>query len=86
MASTWASVIFSDLFTKSVDRRRPEVLDHWRDAQSWIVPPVMVRGNVLGSSMGFDLLVGFTRLGNLLGLLDRQQVPEDRRHLVWVGS
>jgi hypothetical protein len=31
-------------------------------------------------------LVGFTRLGNLLGLLDREEVPESRRHRVWLGE
>jgi hypothetical protein len=32
------------------------------------------------------MLVGFTRLGNLLGLLDRAEVPEAQRHRVWVGT
>jgi hypothetical protein len=64
---------------------RVEVVEHWRDAHSWFAPPVMVAGDVLGSSVGYELLVGFTRLGNLLGVLDREEVPEVQRHLVWVG-
>lgn len=64
---------------------RIEVVEHWRDAHSWFAPPVMVAGEVLGSSVGYELLVGFTRLGNLLGLLDRDEVSEVRKHLVWVG-
>jgi hypothetical protein len=64
---------------------RVEVVEHWRDAGSWFAPPVMVAGDVLGSSVGYELLVGFTRLGNLLGMLDREEVPEVTRHLVWVG-
>jgi hypothetical protein len=64
---------------------REEVIAHWRDAGSWFVPPVIVAGDLLGTSVGYELLVVFTRLGNLLGLLDRQQVPEVQRHLVWVG-
>jgi hypothetical protein len=64
---------------------REDVVAHWRDAQSWFAPPVMVAGEVLGSNVGYELLVGFTRLGNLLGLLDRQEVPEERKHLLWVG-
>ena len=43
-------------------------------------------GEVTGSGFEYELLVGFTRLGNLLGLLDRQEVPEMQRHRVWVGS
>jgi hypothetical protein len=33
-----------------------------------------------------ECLVGFTRLGNLLGLLDRQDIPEYPAHRVWLGS
>ncbi len=64
---------------------REEVVAHWRDAHSWFAPPVMVDGEVLGNNVGYELLVGYTRLGNLLGLLDRQEVPEAKQHLVWVG-
>jgi hypothetical protein len=64
---------------------REEVVAHWRDAHSWVLPPVLVTGDLLGSSVGYELLVGFTRLGNLLGLLDRQEVSEVQKHLVSVG-
>jgi hypothetical protein len=43
------------------------------------VPPVLIATNLLGGSSGFELLVGFTRLGNLLGLLDREEVPETQK-------
>jgi len=64
---------------------REDVIAHWGDAQSWFAPPVIVAGEVLGTNVGYQLLVGFTRLGNLLALLDRQEVPEVKRHLVWLG-
>jgi hypothetical protein len=64
---------------------RQEVVDHWRDAKSWIVAPVIVAGDLLGGGSGLELLVGYTRLGNLLGMLDRQEVSEVQRHLVWVA-
>jgi len=67
-----------------VDERQ-DVVDHWHDAKSWIVPPVIVAGDLLGGGTGFELLVGCTRLGNLLGMLDRQEVSEVHKHLVWVG-
>jgi hypothetical protein len=67
-----------------VDERQ-EVVDHWRDAKSWIVPPVIVDGDLLGGGAGQELLIGYTRLGNLLALLDRQEVKEIQKHLVWVG-
>jgi hypothetical protein len=65
---------------------REEVVNHWKDAKSWVVPPVVVSGDSLGGGAGFELLVGYTRLGNLLGLLDREEVKESQKHLVWVGK
>ena len=64
---------------------REEVVSHWKDAKSWIVPPVALSAKLFGGGGGFELLVGFTRLGNLLGMLDRQEVKETQKQLVWVG-
>jgi hypothetical protein len=64
---------------------REEVVNHWNEAKSWVVPPVVVSGDILGGGAGYELLVGYTRLGNLLGMLDRQEVGEAQKHLVWVG-
>jgi hypothetical protein len=47
---------------------REEVTSHWKEAKSWVAPPVVV---------------GYTRLGNLLGMLDREEVREAQKHLVW---
>jgi hypothetical protein len=33
---------------------RQEVVDHWRDAKSWIVPPVAVSFDLLGGGAGLD--------------------------------
>jgi hypothetical protein len=59
---------------------REEVVSHWRDAKSWIVPPVAVSFDLLGGGAGTELLIGYTRLGNLLALLDRQEIPEIQKH------
>lgn len=64
---------------------RVEVVEHWRGQGSWFAPPVIVEGEVLGTNIGYELLVGVTRFGNLLGMLDREEVPEVQRHLVWAG-
>jgi hypothetical protein len=64
---------------------REEVVTHWKEAKSWIVAPVVVSAELLGGGGGLELLVGFTRLGNLLGMLDREEVKETQKHLVWVG-
>jgi len=68
-----------------VDERQ-EVVDHWRDAKSWMVPPVAASCDLLGGGAGLELLIGCTRLGNLLALLDREEVPEIQKHLVWTGG
>jgi hypothetical protein len=65
---------------------RVEVVNHWKQAKSWLVAPVVVDVALLGGGSGYELLVGYTRLGNLLGMLDRQEVKEVQKHLVWVGS
>jgi hypothetical protein len=65
---------------------RQEVINHWRDSHSWFAPPVVIAGDLLGGNTGIELLVGFTRLGNLLALLDRQEVKETHKHLVWIGK
>lgn len=46
---------------------------------TWIRAPILVTGDVLQSLVEYELLVGFTRLGNLLGALDRQDLPEYSR-------
>lgn len=65
---------------------RDAVVEHWLSQLTWLRPPILVTGEVTGSGFEYELLVGFTRLGNLLGLLDRQEVPEMKKHRVWVGE
>jgi hypothetical protein len=65
---------------------RPEIIDHWRTAGTWLRAPILVSDQVIGSPLADECLVGFTRLGNLLGLLDRQDIPEYATHRVWLGS
>lgn len=64
---------------------RPGIVAYWVEHGTWFRPPILVTGDVTGNGYQHELLVGFTRLGNLLGLLDREEVPESRRHRVWVG-
>jgi hypothetical protein len=70
---------------EGVQDERPEIIEYWRTAGTWLRAPILIAGEALGSSLTNVCLVGFTRLGNLLGLLDRQEVPEGARHRVWLG-
>jgi hypothetical protein len=64
---------------------RDEVQASWRDARTWVRAPVLIEGEVVGMSLGLEVLVGFTRLGDLLGMLDRGEVREVQGHKIWVG-
>ena len=71
--------------TLGLEDDREEIVAHWREAQSWLRKPVALSGELLGSNLRYQWRVGFTRLGNALGLLDRQELPEWSVHRVWVG-
>jgi hypothetical protein len=64
---------------------RPEVVASWRTSGTWVRAPVLVDGGVLSNLYRYELLVGFTRVGDLLGLLDRGDIREMTTHRVWVG-
>lgn len=68
-----------------VTDERPSVIEAWRVEHSWRVPPVLVTGEVIGSDYPHVLLVGNSRLGNLLALLERGEVSPEHRHRVWIG-
>jgi hypothetical protein len=70
---------------EGVQDDRPEIVDHWHTAGTWLRLPIIVAGEIFGSPLGNECLVGFTRLGNLLGLLDRQEIPESCVHRIWLG-
>jgi hypothetical protein len=70
---------------EGIQDERPEVIAHWRDLRTWLRSPILVSGEVTGTFLDAQCLVGFTRFGNLLGLLDRHEIPEAARHLVWFG-
>lgn len=64
---------------------RPDVVASWQEEGTWVRPPVIVDGDVLSNLYRYELLVGFARVGDLLGLLDRGEVKETATHRVWVG-
>jgi len=70
---------------EGVEDERPDVMEHWQNAGTWMRAPVLVAGEVIATSLDAQCLVGFTRLGNLFGLLDRQEFADAARHRVWLG-
>jgi hypothetical protein len=72
-------------FMEGLSDEREAVLVQWEQASTWLRVPVLISGEVLGSGVEYELLVGNTRVGNLLGLLDRMEVAEALRHRAWIG-
>ena len=64
---------------------REEVMNHWLEAKSWMRSPIVLAGDLFQTALQYELIVGFTRFGNLLGALDRQDVPESLRHTILSG-
>jgi hypothetical protein len=60
-------------------------MEHGTASHTWIRPPIVLAGELRQSNLRYELVVGFTRLGNLLGALDRQDLPEHARHSIWIG-
>jgi hypothetical protein len=64
---------------------RGEVMTHWQEAKTWMRAPIIVSGDLFQSALQYELIVGFTRLGNVLGAIDRQDLPESAQHSIWLG-
>jgi hypothetical protein len=64
---------------------REEVVSHWREAKSRLVAPVAVSADLLGGGGASSCWWGLRGSGTCWGMLDRQEVPEIHKHLVWVG-
>jgi hypothetical protein len=43
---------------------------HWQEAKTWIQSPIVLAGDLFQTALQYELIVGFTRLGNILGVLD----------------
>jgi len=71
---------------EGVQDLRAAVVEHWDTAGTWMRAPILLAGEVMGLSVDNECLVGFTRLGNLLGLLDREAIPESAVHRIWLGT
>jgi hypothetical protein len=76
---------YRDIIDNDLIHEREDVVASWRDTGTWIEPPILLSGAVLGAAVRDYLLVGSTRLGCLLASLDKGVVTESARHQVWVG-
>jgi hypothetical protein len=76
---------YADVTNQDFIHERADVIASWREHGTWIEPPILLSGAVLGSPVQEHLLVGSTRLGCLLAFLDQGLVTGTARHDVWLG-
>jgi hypothetical protein len=76
---------FSTEGWESIDCR-VEVREHWRIKRTWIIPPVFLDGQIIGSESKFHLVEGHTRVGILDGFLKHDILSENQLHTIWVAT
>ncbi len=64
---------------------REEVMNYWLEANTWTQSPIELAGDLFQTTLQYELIVGFTRLGNILGALDRRDLLESTKHTIWLG-
>lgn len=69
---------------KCIDSRA-EVVSYWEINRTWIRPPILMDGSLLGRPNKLHLVEGHTRIGILRGLVNAGVVAKDSQHEVWLG-
>jgi hypothetical protein len=77
---------YRDIIDNDAIHEREDVVASWRNTGTWIEPPILLSGTVLGTAIRDYLLSGSTRLGCLRAFLDQGVVTESAWHQVWVGD
>lgn len=63
----------------------PGAAEAWQRAGTWLRPPVMLDGALIGTTAALHLVEGHTRLGALRGLVDIGVLNAELPHEVWIG-
>ena len=66
--------------------RRQAVQAHWREHQTWLVPPILLRGDLVSTCSRYHLAEGHTRVGLLRGLISKGILASDSMHIIWLGA
>ncbi len=70
---------------KFMDGRRA-VSAHWEQYGTWLLPPVLIAGELVGRSDSLHIVEGHTRIGNLTGLIHADIISDALCHGAWVGQ
>ncbi len=66
---------------------RHEVLSHWKQYGSWLTPPILIDGSVIGKLLNTPHLVeGHSRVGCLLGINKYKIIPSAPTHKIYWGT
>ena len=76
---------FSNKGWESIDCRL-EVREHWQTYRTWMISPIFLAGQIIGSESKFHLVEGHTRVGLLDGLLKHGILSESQLHTIWVAT
>lgn len=89
--SNWVGAVadrvsdFANLGWACIDTRK-DVVNYWTSNETWLFPPVLLDGRLLGKGGGLHLMEGHTRVGVLCGLVNHQIVKGSSMHKIWRGS
>jgi hypothetical protein len=64
----------------------PDPLLHWQQHGTWMRPPIVIRGALLGLASVHHLVEGHTRCGALRGLVELGALDTSSEHQVWIGE
>jgi hypothetical protein len=78
-----ASLVATDGW-RCIDSRQA-IVEHWEQHLTWITPPVLIDGALVGRPSRFHLMEGHTRVGLLAGLVEVGIIDGLMTHDVWVG-
>jgi len=68
-----------------IDTRKNIVL-HWQNEKTWLTSPFFINSSLIQNTNNLHLVEGHTRLGILKGLITRNIIPADSKHLIWHGD
>lgn len=76
---------YASVLAAGVTHERTDVIASWQEKGTWIEPPLLIEGELIGSAVRDLILLGHTRLGCLLALIDQGAVAESARHEIWLA-
>ncbi len=65
---------------------RPQVVAHWQECGTWLVPPIFIERRLLSDENGYWLVEGHTRVGTLKGLVEQSVISPHSIHEIFFAD